>query len=481
MMMTLQDAATAMNGQFEGDADGVTFDAVSTDSRSIGFGMLFVALAGERFDAHDFVVEVARRGALAAVVRRDRVAGLAAELANDPLTRGRPLIAVDDPRLALGRLASVWRQRFAIPVVAVTGSNGKTTTKEMIAAILRAQAVIDGAGPESVLATQGNLNNDIGLPLTLLGLRANHRYAVVELGMNHPGEIAYLAEIARPDAAVVVNALRAHLEGLGSLDAVAREKGSIFEHLKDNGVAVIAVDSEFAGLWKQQAGSRRTLGFSLQGQGDFNSEVKLAALGARIVLDTPSGVARIFLQAPGQHNAHNATAAAALCLAAGISLAAVEKGLATYAGVKGRLQRRNAIHGGLLIDDTYNANPDSVRAAIEVLAGLPEAAPKLLVLGDMAETGSQAVEYHREVGAYAREKGIDRLFALGTLSTHAVSAFGAGSQHFASPEALADVLKPLVTPASAVLVKGSRFMRMERVVALLEAPVDPNQGAATCC
>ncbi|HET6718500.1 MAG TPA: UDP-N-acetylmuramoyl-L-alanyl-D-glutamate--2,6-diaminopimelate ligase, partial [Rhodocyclaceae bacterium] len=359
MMMTLLEAATATDGQLSAGAADLVFDAVSTDSRSIVPGMLFVALSGERFDAHDFIAEVAHQGAVAAVVRADRVAELA--------DLGLPLIAVDDPRLAFGRLAKAWRRRFAIPVVAVTGSNGKTTTKEMIAAILRAQAVLDGAGADAVLATQGNLNNDIGLPLTLLGLRPKHRYAVVELGMNHPGEIAYLADIAAPDAAVVINALRAHLEGMGSLDGVAREKGSLFEYVKPDGVAVIAADAEFVPLWKTQAGSRRTLAFSLQGNGEVNAAVKLEALGARIELQTPSGVAKIFLQAPGLHNAHNATAAAALCLAVGISLEAVTQGLNTFAGVKGRLQKKNGLNGALLIDDTYNANPDSVIAAIDVL------------------------------------------------------------------------------------------------------------------
>ena len=489
MMMSLREAAQAVNGTLSGDFAGadLCFASVSTDSRAAGPGVLFIALIGERFDAHDFVAEVAAKGAVAALVAADQL---------DRLRACRlPLIAVANTRLALGQLAAAWRQRFSIPVIAVTGSNGKTTTKEMIAAILRAQAALDGqADPASaVLATQGNLNNDIGLPLTLLALRETHRYAVVELGMNHPGEIAYLAKIARPNAAVVINALRAHLEGMGSLDAVAREKGSLLAHLAPGGVAVIAADSPFTELWRGLAAGQAMLSFSRCGRGDIKVEAQAENLGSFLSIrdqrpgaapDDESGVVSIFLQAAGQHNADNAAAAAAVCLAAGCSLRAVNRGLAGFAGVKGRLQQKTTGLGGLLIDDTYNANPDSVRAAIDVLAGLPGAAPRLLVLGDMGETGSAARQYHQEVGAYARQRGIDRLFALGDLSVDAVSAFGPDATHYGSPEALVAELAPVLTPSAAVLVKGSRFMRMERVVALLEKPLEINsahQGDASCC
>jgi len=488
-MMNLREAALAVSGELvvgaidacqPGGAQAVElrFTDVSTDSRAAGPGCLFVALVGERFDAHDFIAEVAAKGAVAAIVARSRLASLAAQP-----DCGLPLIVVDDTRLALGALAASWRQRFRIPVLAVTGSNGKTTTKEMIAAILRAQAEIDGAVGDAVLATRGNLNNDIGLPLTLLALREQHRYAVVELGMNHPGEIAYLANIARPDAALVINALRAHLEGVGSVEGVAREKGSLFEHLADSGVAVIANDSEFAGLWRKLSGAHRVLGFSMRGDAEVSARATPAALGVQMEITTPSGIARIFLQAPGMHNAHNAAAAAALCLAAGCSLPAIETGLQKFAGVKGRLQKKQGSNGALLIDDTYNANPDSVLAAIDVLAILPVDGGRILVLGDMGETGNEAVSYHREVGLYARGKGIGSLYALGNLTVSTVDAFGAGGLHFETPELLAEALKRHWTPASAVLVKGSRFMRMERVVSLLEAPAEyqTDKGAAKCC
>jgi len=482
-MMNLRAAALAVNGQLvevpgAGGAAELRFTDVSTDSRAVRPGCLFVALIGERFDAHDFVTEVAAKGAVAAIVARSRLASLA--VLPDC---GLPVIAVDDTRLALGQLAASWRQQFRIPVLAVTGSNGKTTTKEMIAAILRAQAGSEGAAVNAVLATQGNLNNDIGLPLTLLALRQHHRYAVVELGMNHPGEIAYLAKIARPDAALVINALRAHLEGMGSVEGVARGRVSFLGNLPVGGVAVIDTGSEFAPLWQAQAGSHRRFGFSMQGVAEVSASAIPEGLGMRMEISTPSGIARIFLQAAGMHNAHNAAAAAALCLAAGCSLAAVEQGLSAFAGVKGRLQKKQGENGALLIDDTYNANPDSVRAAIDVLAALQDKRPRILVLGDMGETGSAAVSYHYEVGDYARQQGIDRLLALGELTPHAVAAFGAGASHFATPEALAADLKSVWLPDAAVLVKGSRFMRMERVVSLLEAPAEnqPNQGAAKCC
>ena len=476
-MMTLNEAAKAMNGTISADAMALgsgVFQSVSTDSRQVQSGTLFFALSGERFDAHDFLAEVARSGACAAVVKASKYGDLP--------KLDMPLVLVDDPRLALGRLAKAWRQRFTLPVIAVTGSNGKTTCKEMIAGILRAQAELEGLDASAVLATQGNLNNDIGLPLTLLGLRDSHRFSVLELGMNHPGEIAYLADIACPTAALVINALRAHLEGMGSLEGVAREKGSLFEHLSSKGVAVMSGDSEFLGLWKRQAGHHDVKTFSLEAPADVTGRAVLEPLGSHISLTAESGVAHFYLQAPGQHNAHNATAAAAVCLAAGCAWRAVEKGLAAFSGVKGRLQRKSGLDGALLIDDTYNANPDSVRAAIDVLSGLRDAKLRVLVLGDMGEIGASALACHQEVGEYAREKGVHRLLALGEMSRQAVAAFGAGAQHCSTVDEVVDATQALLNKDTAVLVKGSRFMRMERIVARLESgvPTTP-QGAATCC
>jgi len=460
-MMDLHEAARAVAGSIHGDA--VRFSGVSTDSRNIARGDLFVALAGERFDGHDFLAAVRDAGAAAALVNSDRLPALAA--------LGLPLLAVDDTRRALGTLAGHWRRKFTLPLVGVTGSNGKTTTKEMIAAILRADAVALGLDPEkAVLATRGNLNNDIGLPLTLFRLSAATRAAVIEMGMNHPGEIAYLAGLAQPTVAVVTNAQRAHLQGMGSLDEVAGEKGSLFASMPADGVAVINADDAYCATWQRQAGHRRQLTFSIDGPGDIAGHCVLRGLESEIHLSTPAGHLDFVLPVPGRHNARNAVAAAAVAFAAGIGLAAIRAGLAGFAGVTGRLQRRAGQGGALLIDDTYNANPDSVRAAIDVLASAN--GPKFLVLGDMGEIGAALQPYHAEVGAYACAAGVDQLFALGASSVHAVAAFGAGATHFATPEALVAALQPLLAPGVTVLVKGSRFMRMERIANALAVAAD---------
>jgi MurE/MurF fusion protein len=487
-MMSLNEAIEAVGGRLVDPAHGaLRFESVSTDSRKGNAGALFVALAGERFDAHDFVGEVAMQGAVAAVVRADRVAALA----STGLPAQFALLAVDDPRLALGRLAAAWRKRFAIPVIGVTGSNGKTTTKEMIASILRAQAAFDGVDPQTaVLATAGNLNNDIGLPMTVLQLGPTHRYAVIEMGMNHPGEIGYLAAIASPTAGVVTNALRAHLEGLGSTAGIAREKGALYESLRADAVAAIDARSEFAPLWKGLAGTRRILSFGLDGAAgesvesgesspacDVRGSAIAQAFASRLTLTTPQGAETIVLPAAGRHNAHNATAAAAVCLAAGIELRAVVRGLAAFAGVKGRLQKKAGGRGATLVDDTYNANPDSVRAAIDVLAGQPE--PRVLVLGDMGEVGSDGPAMHCEVVAYARERGIDTLFVLGDAMRAAVADVGHGIA-CGSPEAVAEKVWPLLDQGTTVLVKGSRFMKMERVVERLSPTEEPTKENGSC-
>ena len=417
---------------------------VSTDTRSVGQGNLFVALRGERFDAHDFLAQAVGAGAAALLV---------ADAQRIP--PGTPAVVVDDTRLALGRLAAAWRARFALPVIAVTGSNGKTTTKEMIAAVLKA------AHGDAVLATRGNLNNDIGLPLTLLGLDVSHRAAVIEMGMNHPGEIAYLAGLGAPTVALVTNAQRAHLEGMGGLDDVAREKGSIFTGLAADGVAVINADDAYAGYWRRIAGKRPVRTFAIDHAADVRAAVRQHGLQFAIDLTTPEGEASIALRLPGRHNALNAVAAAAACLAAGVPLAAVSAGLAGFAGVKGRLQRRAGRKGAVILDDTYNANPDSVRAGIDVLAST--IGRKVLVLGDMGEIGEASGQYHDEIGGYAKSQGIDRLFALGEAAQQAVRNFGEGGQHFCSVDKLVAAVDKELGPETTVLVKGSRFMKMERV------------------
>jgi len=432
----------ATGGRLVGDDRAIS--GVSTDTRAIGQGQLFVALRGERFDAHDFIGQAVAAGAAALLV---------SDQASVPA--GVPAVVVDDTRLALGKLAAAWRARFTIPVIAVTGSNGKTTTKEMIAAILKAQF------GDAVLATRGNLNNDIGLPLTLLALDETHLAAVIEMGMNHPGEIAYLAGLGAPNVALVTNAQRAHLEGMGDMDEVAREKGSIFTGLAAGGVAVINADDAYADLWRALAGKHRQLSFGIEQVADVHGALRQHGLESRLTLRTPEGTVELRLAVPGRHNARNAAAAAAACLAAGIPLTAVVTGLEHFSGVKGRLQIRQGRAGALVIDDTYNANPDSVRAAIEVLAAT--IGRKLLVLGDMGEIGEASGQYHDEIGGYAKSQGIDLLFGLGEACQQAVRNFGEGGRHFTDIEKLIVAVNKELGPEAAVLVKGSRFMKMERV------------------
>ena len=440
-MMRLAEAAAALGARASG-ADAL-FTGVSTDSRAIKAGDLFVALRGERFDGHDFLKAVATAKAAAAMV--------------DTEYRGEypvPALVVDDTRRRLGDLARYWRARFSPALVAITGSNGKTTVKEMLAAIFRRHA-----SEEAVLATRGNLNNDIGLPLTLLGLRHAHRWCAIELGMNHRGEIAVLAGIARPTVALVNNAQREHLEFMRSVEDVADENASVYDALGADGVAVVNADDPHADFFRSRAGKRRTLDFGIGGA-TVTGRYKLERLSSEIRLDTPAGAADVTLAIPGLHNVRNALAAAACAHAVGVSPSTIGEGLTAFRPYTGRLQVKKAAGGATVIDDSYNANPDSVRAAIDVLSASP--APTALVLGDMGEVGEHGAEFHREVGAYARSKGVSQLLALGDATRHAVEAFGEGARHFDNVEELVSSLK-----SNTVLVKGSRFMKMERVVAAL--------------
>ncbi len=449
MNWLLSQVALAVQGRMIG-AD-MRLEGVSTDTRTLAEGLLFIALSGERFDAHDFLDQAVAAGASALLVSDE-----------SKLPVGVSAVVVDDTRLALGRFAAAWRAQFALPVIAVTGSNGKTTTKEMIASILKA------AFGAAVLSTRGNLNNDIGLPLTLLGLRASHRAAVIEMGMNHPGEIAYLAPIGSPTVALVTNAQRAHLEGMGDMDEVAREKGSIFGGLQANGIAVINADDAYAFFWHGMAGRHAVRTFAIDTLADVRGSVRQHGLEIAIELSAPEGEAAITLHIPGRHNARNAVAAAAACLAAGVPMACVQAGLEAFPGVKGRLQRRAGNKGAEILDDTYNANPDSVRAGIDVLAAT--IGRKLLVLGDMGEIGEASGQYHDEIGGYAKSQGVDRLFALGDAAQQAVRNFGDGARHYCHIDKLIAAVDRELGPDATVLVKGSRFMKMERVVDALAAP-----------
>src|SRR5574340_583816 len=469
-MMLLSQAAQVLNGRLAGP--DVRFAAVSTDSRKIRAGDLFVALRGEHFDGCEFVVQAAQSGAVASLVNSDSY-----ELHPSVLSPQSSILLVEDTRLALGQLAAYWRTQFDIPLAAITGSNGKTTVKEMLAAILRTAAGSDNA----VLATQGNLNNDIGMPLTLLQLDAQHRYAVIEMGMNHPGEIDYLTRIACPDVALITNASGAHLAGLGTVEAVAQAKGEIFAGLKHQGTAVINADDDHAPLWRTLAGSHPLLEFGLGGmtrraQADVTGQWQPQGAGLRLDAHTPSGDFSADLQVPGAHNARNALAATAAAIALNVPLEVIAMGLEKFGGVAGRLQRKAARHGAVLIDDTYNANPPSMRAAIGVLA--QSGGRRVLVMGDMGELGEDAAMLHAGIGTEARSAGIEKLFALGALSIHAVRAFGCGAEHFERIEDLYKALEDELDEDVTVLVKGSRFMKMERVVQFCtgEAKAEDSKG-----
>ncbi|MBB5466321.1 UDP-N-acetylmuramoyl-tripeptide--D-alanyl-D-alanine ligase [Paraburkholderia sp. Clong3] len=464
-MFSLRAAAAQIPGASVTGDDSVRFERVSTDSRSAGPGDLFIAIKGDRFDAHDFLPQVAERNVAAVLVART------------PDSWSVPAIRVADTREALGALARGWRRQFELPLVAVTGSNGKTTVKEMIASIFAA-----AVGADARLATAGNFNNDIGLPLTLFRLHAAHRLAVVELGMNHPGETEQLAKLAEPTVAVVNNAQREHQEFMASVEAVALEHASVIHALSPEGTAVFPADDAYASIWRVAATGSRIIDFALNSaERTTEAAVKGRFDGKRLSIDTPQGHLDVTLQVLGNHNAHNALAAASAALAAGVSLDAIQRGLESFGAVKGRLQVKQAVLGTLagatVIDDTYNANPDSMRAAIDVLAS--RESPRVLVMGDMGEVGDNGPAFHREIGAYAKERGIDALYAMGDASRDACTAYGAGAHHVADVGALVAQLQQAGFGAAAtLLVKGSRFMQMERVVDAVTSP-QPNAAGMT--
>lgn len=447
--LQLSETGDLLDGRLIG-ADAA-FRGVSTDTRTLQRGNLFVALEGPRFDGHDYLDQARVGGAAGAAVTR-------------PGTIDLPQLVVGDTRLALGQLAGHWRSRFSIPLVGITGSNGKTTVKEMTAAIL--------GGPDAVLATRGNLNNDIGVPLTLFGLDVDHRAAVIEMGANHSGEIAYLAGIARPSVGVVTNAGPAHLEGFGSLDGVARAKGELFSSLAHDATAVINADDPYASLWRGLAGTRSVIDFGLERTAAVSAKWEATEGGSRMTLRTPWGVADLQLRVAGRHNVLNALAAAAAALAAGASIEQIGVGLEAMRGVAGRLNMRRRRDGLAVIDDTYNANPASLDAALEVLA--ERGGATWVVLGDMAELGSDSAGLHAQMGRRIRAAGIHRLYALGSMAERAAVEFGSGAVAYRSMDALLAELLPAAEAPLTVLVKGSRRMGMERVV---EALLSDEQSA----
>jgi len=451
------------------DAQSLNISGVGTDSRQIDSKELFIALAGERFDAHDFLSDVAKAGATAVLISN-----------KDRCPTNLPAVFVDDTRISLGLLAKAWRTNHTIPLALVTGSNGKTTVKEMIASVFKA-----AVGEQHTLVTKGNLNNDIGLPLTLLKLRSTDRLAVVELGMNHPGETAQLANIAQANIALVNNAQREHQEFMATVAAVAQEHSNAISALPNNGIAVFPADSEFAGVWQEAAAGRKVIDFVLlSGQTTVQAAVMGRLLSnGHVEVRTELGSIEVQLNTLGSHNARNALAASAVAVAAGISLEKIKEGLESFAPVNGRMQAKKIDPHHTLIDDSYNANPDSVRAAIDALKQSGNIA--WLVLGDMGEVGNQGPEFHREVGAYAAEQGVTKLFALGEQCQFVIKGFNdvqrnristASAKHFSEMDSLIVQLRNALHAQSTgsnehlnILVKGSRFMRMERVVqALLE-------------
>jgi len=447
---TLAEFAHASGGQLVG-VDRL-YSGVSTDTRTLKSGELFVALRGPRFNANDFVAAAETAGAAGAVV-------------DTRIDRPLPQIVVPDAQLALTRGAAAWRSQFTIPVVGVAGSNGKTTVKEMIAAILERR------GP--TLATRGNLNNHIGVPLTLLRLEATHRHAVVEIGANRAGEVAALVELACPTVGLITNAGAEHLEGFGSLEGVACAEGEMVAGLDASATAVINADDNFVSLWRGMTPARVST-FGLANAADYSAHdlhttIDAGGFVTRVRLKAPHGSIPIELHLAGQHNVLNSLCAAAAACAAGASLDEVRAGLATMRPVPGRLQFKTAPTGAWIVDDSYNANPSSMKAGIEVLAAVD--ARRWLVMGDMGELGEYAVESHGEIGRFARNHRIDRLFATGKLSALAVETFGSGGEWFADTEALARAVNAELTREVCVLVKGSRSNRLERVVeALLGKP-----------
>lgn len=459
MMQRLQYFADACGGRLEG-ADR-PYTAISTDTRRIGAGELYLALRGPRFDGNQFVAAAAAAGAVGAVVDR-------------PVSHpSLPLVRVEDGHAALVRAAGHWRSQFHGAVVGVAGSNGKTTTKEMIAAIL--------ARGGDCLATHGNLNNQIGVPLTLLRLAPAHRSAVIEIGANRPGEVAGLAALVRPHVGLITNAGAEHLEGFGDLAGVARAEGEMVAGLAADAVAVLNADDPWFRLWCDMTPAR-VVSFGVDEPAHFHASHIVESLGedgfhVAFRLHCPAGERQLSLNLGGRHNVRNALCAAAAATAAGATLDEVVAGLAAMQPVAGRLRPLRAHGGARLLDDSYNANPSSMKAGIDVVASVP--GRPWLVMGDMGELGSHAEASHLEIGRHARERGVERLFAIGKLSMLAVESFGSGGSWYPDAESLARALLPLLAPEVTLLVKGSRSNRLEKVVAQLVATdgVPPRQEA----
>jgi UDP-N-acetylmuramoyl-tripeptide--D-alanyl-D-alanine ligase len=447
MKMLLSEIAQKVNGKLVGADVEVT--SVSIDTRSLQQGDLYVAIKGPQFDGNQFVDKAEQAGAVAAILHKGYTSTL-------------PTILVEDTRIALGQLASAWRDKATAKVVGITGSNGKTTVKEMVAAILG----MDGA----VLFTKGNLNNDIGVPLTLLRLNEDHRYAVIEMGANHLEEIAYVSEIAKSDVVILNNAGAAHIEGFGSLDGIAKGKGEIIETLKTDGVAILNRDDKYFDYWQSLAGDKAVLSFGLSGGADvtaqhIKTEIIANAFATTFDLVVAKGVVEVNLKLAGQHNVMNALAATAAGLALGLSLDQIKTGLERVKPVTGRMQPLIGRLGNIIIDDTYNANATSLKAGLDVLVNCK--GRHWVVLGAFGELGSESPKIHTEIGELICSKGVVRLLALGSNAKNSVRAFGKGATFFDSQDELISALQAELEGDEVILIKGSRVQQMEKVAAAL--------------
>lgn len=444
--MSLSKAAVAVNATFNGE--GITFSGCSTDSRTITEGNLFIALSGKNFDGHDYVAKAEDNGASSLILERE-------------VNNTKPALQVKDTRKAMGLLARAWREELTIPLVAITGSNGKTTVKEMVSSIL--------SEISEVHTTSGNLNNDIGVPLTLFGLDKKHQYAVIEMGANHPGEIEWLTSIACPDVAVITQCAPSHLEGFGSVEGVARAKAEIYSGLQSSGTAIINADDEYAGFWKESCEHLNQLGFGIESvDADVrakNINILTESASIKFELNCAQGAIEILLPLAGEHNVMNALAASACCLNLDVSLASIKNGLEKMSPVKGRLQIKAGKQGVRIIDDTYNANPASLEVALKVLSHYQ--GTRYLVLGDMGELGDAAIKLHRDAGELAKHLGVDKIFTLGELSINTLQGFGSDSFYFESHDVLNEALMNYLDEDTTILVKGSRAMRMEKIVQAL--------------
>lgn len=441
--MKFSEIAKAIHASRQGQ-DG-DFTRLTIDSRQVQSGDCFIAIKGERLDGHQFIEQAIERGARAIIATRGPIS---------ELEKNSCFLQVADTTIALGQLAAFWRDRCAISMIGVTGSCGKTTVKGMIDAICQI------AG--KTLSTQGNYNNHIGLPLTLLRLDNTYRYAVIEMGASAKNEIAYLGKIAKPTVTLITNVAAAHLQGFGSLQGVAEAKGEIYEILPQEGIAVLNQEETYCDTWRTKIGGRKTITFGLSSQSMvWADNIEYHPMKVEFDLHMGEVSRHIEVNVPGKHMVLNALASAAAACAVGISIEHIVQGLMAFKGVPGRLSRYKGLQGASIIDDTYNANPGSVKAALEVLTNCN--GQKIFVMGDMAELGENAADYHANIGQYAREKGISQLFAVGKWSEQAVMAFGKGAKWYPSQEALVEALKDHMTADTVILVKGSRSSRMEGI------------------